>query len=125
MRTQATSLNSANGRIACCFHARDVNLVLGPSATGNPVQFRVFLDGQAPGAEHGVDVDDKGNGTVTVPRLYQLVRQRGPITDRQFNMEFLSPASRHSCSRSVRELRFCARLQVVRRWPRSGCQSML
>jgi thiol-disulfide isomerase/thioredoxin len=91
MGTQATVLNTANGRIACCFHARDVNLVLGPSATGKPVQFRVRLDGQPPGVGKGVDVDDDGIGMVTVPRLYQLIRQRRPITDRQFSIDFVSP----------------------------------
>ena len=82
-------LNEANGRIAYRFHARDVNLVMGPAARGTAVRFRVFLDGQPPGAAHGVDVDDQGNGTVTDQRLYQLIRQPPPITDRQFELEFL------------------------------------
>jgi hypothetical protein len=49
----------------------------------------VFIDGQPPGANHGSDVDDQGKGTVTDQRLYQLVRQSGPIADRQFEIEFL------------------------------------
>ena len=53
------------------------------------MRFRVRLDGQPPGAAHGIDVDDQGNGTVTAPRLYQLIRQPQPIADRQFEIEFL------------------------------------
>ncbi|HEY6407632.1 MAG TPA: hypothetical protein VIY29_09205 [Ktedonobacteraceae bacterium] len=86
---QATVLNAANGRIAYRFHARDLHLVMGPASRGTPVRFRVFLDGQPPGAAHGSDVDEQGHGTVTDPRLYQLIRQPGPIADRQFEIEFL------------------------------------
>jgi thiol-disulfide isomerase/thioredoxin len=86
---EAVALNQANGRIAYCFHARDLNLVMGPAARGASVRFRVFIDGQPPRAAHGVDVDEQGNGTVVEPRLYQLVRQSGPIADRQFEIEFL------------------------------------
>ena len=32
---------------------------------------------------------DQGNGTVTEPRLYQLIRQPGPISDRTFEITFL------------------------------------
>ena len=86
---QATVLNQANGRIAYRFHARDLHLVMGPAAPGTSVRFRVLIDGQPPGAAHGIDVDDKGNGTVTGQRLYQLIRQPKPIADRQFEIEFL------------------------------------
>jgi len=86
---QAIVLNKAGGRIAYCFHARDLHLVMGPAARGTSVRFRVLIDGQPPGAAHGLDVDDRGNGTVTESRLYQLVRQTGPIGDRQFEIEFL------------------------------------
>jgi Thioredoxin like C-terminal domain len=55
------------------------------------VRFRVLIDGQPPGAAHGVDVDDQGNGTVAEQRLHQLIRQRGPITDRTFEITFLDP----------------------------------
>ena len=84
-------LNEAEGRIVYRFHARDLHLVMGPPARGTPVRFRVLLDGQPPGAAHGTDVDDQGNGTVTEPRLYQLVRQPGPISDRTFEVTFLDP----------------------------------
>jgi thiol-disulfide isomerase/thioredoxin len=86
---EAIVLNKANGRIAYRFHARDLHLVMGPAARGTSVRFRVLIDGQAPGAAHGIDVDDQGNGTVTQQRLYQLIRQPKPIADRQFEIEFL------------------------------------
>jgi len=88
---QATVLNQANGRIAYRFHARDLHLVMGPAARGRSVRFRVLVDGQPPGAAHGGDVDDQGNGTVTEQRLYQLIRQPKPIAERQFEIEFLDP----------------------------------
>ena len=88
---QAAVLNTANGRIAYRFHARDLHLVMGPAARGTSVRFRVLIDGQAPGAAHGIDVDEQGNGTVTEQRLYQLIRQPKPIADRQFEIEFLDP----------------------------------
>jgi thiol-disulfide isomerase/thioredoxin len=86
---EATVLNTANGRIAYRFHARDLNLVMGPAARGTSVRFRVHIDGQAPGAAHGSDVDEQGHGTVSEQRLYQLIRQPKPIGDRQFEIEFL------------------------------------
>ena len=91
MGRQATVLNTAGGRIAYRFHARDLHLVMGPSRQGSPVRFRVSIDGQPPGAAHGLDADEGGNGTVVYPRLYQLLRQPKPIVDRQFEIEFLDP----------------------------------
>jgi thiol-disulfide isomerase/thioredoxin len=88
-KKEATALNKANGRIAYRFHARDLNLVMGPKTPETPVRFRVLIDGQPPGAAHGVDVDEQGYGTVTEQRLYQLIRQPKPIVDRQFEIEFL------------------------------------
>jgi thiol-disulfide isomerase/thioredoxin len=89
VKKQATALNKANGRIAYRFHARDLHLVMGPAVQGTSVRFRVLIDGKPPGAAHGIDVDDQGNGTVTEQRLYQLIRQPRPIADRQFEIEFL------------------------------------
>jgi len=83
------ALNKPNGRIVYRFHARDLHLVMGPAARGASVRFRVLIDGKPPGAAHGVDVDEQGIGTVTEQRLYQLIRQQQPITDRQFEIEFL------------------------------------
>jgi thiol-disulfide isomerase/thioredoxin len=85
----AAVLNQAPGRISLRFHARDVNLVMGPAAQGASAGFRVLLDGQPAGPAHGIDVDDQGNGTVTKQRLYQLIRQPKPIAERQFEIEFL------------------------------------
>jgi thiol-disulfide isomerase/thioredoxin len=91
VQPQAIVLNQADGRIAYRFWARDLHLVMGPAARGTPVRFRVRIDGQPPQAAHGIDVDDQGDGTVTQPRLYQLVRQPGPITERTFEVTFLDP----------------------------------
>jgi hypothetical protein len=90
MQQEALVLNTANGRIAYRFHARDLHLVMGSVAPGTPVRFRVRIDGQPPGAAHGLDVDDQGNGTVSEQRLYQLIRQPQPIEERQFEIEFLA-----------------------------------
>jgi thiol-disulfide isomerase/thioredoxin len=89
----ATSLD-AGASISFRFHARDLHLVLGPGADGKPVRFRVTLDGQAPGADHGVDTGADGYGGVTENRLYQLVRQHGSIHDRTLRIEFLTPGVR-------------------------------
>jgi thiol-disulfide isomerase/thioredoxin len=89
VKKPAVVLNQANGRIAYRFHARDLNLVMGPAARGTSVRFRVLIDGKPPGAAHGSDVDDQGNGTVGEQRTYQLIRQPKPIADRQFEIEFL------------------------------------
>jgi cytochrome c biogenesis protein CcdA/thiol-disulfide isomerase/thioredoxin len=88
----ATS-NASEGRISYRFHARDLHLVLGPSSDGKPVRFRVLIDGKPPRADHGADVDAQGNGTIDGQRLYQLVRQSGPVADRNFEIEFLDPGA--------------------------------
>ena len=87
----AVALNQPDGAIAYRFHARDLHLVMGPPAPGASVRFRVLLDGQPPGAAHGTDVDEQGYGTAAEQRLYQLIRQREPIADRQFEIQFLGP----------------------------------
>ena len=89
-REQAT-LNKAGGGITYRFSARDLHLVLGPSADGKPVRFQVTVDGKAPGANHGSDIDADGNGTVTTTKLYQLVRQSGDVTARNFEIRFFDP----------------------------------
>jgi thiol-disulfide isomerase/thioredoxin len=91
MEAQATVLNEANGRILYRFHARDLHLVMGSTSRETSPRFRVLIDGQPPGAAHGVDVDERGNGTLDQQRLYQLIRQPRPIADRQFEIEFLDP----------------------------------
>jgi thiol-disulfide isomerase/thioredoxin len=89
MGREAIVLNKPHGHIVYSFHDRDLHLVMGPAAPGTPVRFRVLIDGQPPGAAHGADVDEQGNGTVSEPRMYQLIRQPGPIIDRRFEIEFL------------------------------------
>src|SRR4051812_19825088 len=90
-KKNAVVLNKPNGRIAYRFHARDVNLVMGPASAGRSVRFRVLIDGKPPGSAHGADSDSQGNGTVSEQRLYQLVRQPGSIADRLFEIEFSDP----------------------------------
>ena len=93
MGDQAATANGAGAQIACRFHARDLNLVMGPETAGASAAFRVLLDGQPPGAAHGTDVDGQGHGTATGQRLYQLIRQPGPIADATFEIEFLDPGA--------------------------------
>jgi cytochrome c biogenesis protein CcdA/thiol-disulfide isomerase/thioredoxin len=85
------TLNTAPGKVIFRFHARDLHLVLGPGKNGKPVRFRVKIDGTAPGADHGVDTDENGAGEVKEYRLYQLIRQKGAVEDRTFEIEFLDP----------------------------------
>jgi cytochrome c biogenesis protein CcdA/thiol-disulfide isomerase/thioredoxin len=92
-RAQVASLDSAPGRIIYRFHARDLHLVLGHASDGKPVRFRVRIDGQAPGVNHGVDTDAQGAGKITEHRLYQLIRQKDAIEDRTFEIEFLDPGA--------------------------------
>jgi len=88
---EKSSLEAAGGKITFSFHARDLHLVLGPGADGKPVRFKVTLDGQAPGASHGMDSDAQGNGAVTSQRLYQLIRLKGGAGDHTFAVQFLDP----------------------------------
>jgi thiol-disulfide isomerase/thioredoxin len=85
-------LDEAGGSIAYRFHARDAHLVLSTRA-GEPIPFRVLLDGEAPGPAHGVDVDDGGNGLLVDGRLYQLVRQAGEVRERTVEITFLEPGA--------------------------------
>ena len=88
----ASVLTGAEGSLAFRFHARDVNLVLGPPARGRmTVPFRVTVDGEPPGDAHGLDTDEQGHGTVDRQRLYQLVREPGEIDDRTFEIAFQAP----------------------------------
>jgi len=88
-----STVNAPGGKIVYRFHARDLHLVLGPSADGKPVRFKVTIDGKPPGADHGVDTDADGNGTITGQRLYQLIRQSGRVEDRTCAIEFLDPGA--------------------------------
>ena len=88
---EAATADTDGGQIACRFHARDLNMVLSPETPGTAVRFQVLLDGQPPGDDHGTDVDGQGRGTVTEPRLYQLIRQHRPVTERTFQITFTDP----------------------------------
>jgi thiol-disulfide isomerase/thioredoxin len=88
IRQGSALLNHANGRIAFCFHARDLHIVMGPAVRGSSVRYRVLIDGATPGASHGGDVDEQGNGTIKEQRLCQLIRQPKPIADHTFEIEF-------------------------------------
>jgi cytochrome c biogenesis protein CcdA/thiol-disulfide isomerase/thioredoxin len=91
---ERATLLKPDGEIAFRFHARDLHLVLAPGEDGKPVRFEVKIDGQAPGDSHGADADASGAGTVTGDRLYQLVRQSGPVRDHTFSIRFLDPGVR-------------------------------
>jgi thiol-disulfide isomerase/thioredoxin len=93
----AAVLNEPGGRIAFRFHARDVNLVMGPVSRGASIPFRVFLDGQLAQDAHGTDVAADGSGVIGDQRTYQLIRQSGPIRDRTFEIEFLDQGAEAYC----------------------------
>jgi len=91
VNSESAVLQSAPGKVVFRFHSRDLHLVLAPTKDGKAVRFRVMLDGAAPGGNCGVDTAPDGTGVVREPRLYQLVRQKGSIVDRIFEIEFLDP----------------------------------
>jgi thiol-disulfide isomerase/thioredoxin len=90
---QATTADAPGAQIVYRYQARDVHLVMGPAVPGNSVRYQVLLDGEAPGAAHGGDVDEQGHGRVVDQRLHQLIRQSGSITERTFEITFLDPGS--------------------------------
>ena len=77
-----------NISLACLDELMPMHLVLGPAADGKPVRFRVSIDGAPPGQDHGMDVNNQGEGVVREQRLYQLIRQSGEVRDRTFVIEF-------------------------------------
>lgn len=93
MQSGFAALDAAGGKITYRFHARDLHLVMGASDPSKFIRFRVTIDGAPPEADHGLDVDADGWGSVQEPRLYQLVRQSRAITDRTFDIEFLDAGS--------------------------------
>ena len=122
----------ATGSITCRFEARDLNLVLAPPDSGGPVRFSVRLDGEPPGAAHGLDVDEHGEGTLSEPRLYQLVRQArarppGDLRDRlrrpgrprvRLHLRLIGNASRRLLRDSA--MSRAARASLPRPAPRHG-----
>jgi thiol-disulfide isomerase/thioredoxin len=97
MQKEFVELRKPNGKVAYRFHARDLHLIMGPTERGSSVRFRVLIDGEPPGSAHGVDTDEQGNGVVAEPRMYHLIRQAPPISDRRFEIEFLDPGARVFC----------------------------
>jgi thiol-disulfide isomerase/thioredoxin len=91
INSESAVLHVVPGKIVFRFHSRDLHFVLAPTKDGKPVRFKVTLDGAAPGENCGVDTAPDGSGKIREPRLYQLIRQKGPIVDRTFEIEFLDP----------------------------------
>ena len=85
---QSALLKKSGGAISYRFYGRDLHLVLG-SHNGKSIPFKVTVDGAAPGAEHGVDIDVQGKGNIKEQRLYQLIRQSGDTREHTFKIEFL------------------------------------
>ena len=97
VRSDASALNIPGGIVGYQFYARDVNLVMGAARKGTTVRFRVLLDGESAGPAHGADVDKNGSGVIVQQRMYQLIRQPGPIRDRRFEIEFLDAGPEVFC----------------------------
>ena len=94
---RAATATAPHARLAYRFQARDVNLVMGPCVRGTAIPFRVRLDGRPATGASGSDVDADGTGRVTEQRLYQLIRQPAPISERVFEVEFLEPGVELFC----------------------------
>ncbi|HEV2811676.1 MAG TPA: hypothetical protein VGW10_00375, partial [Solirubrobacteraceae bacterium] len=90
--SEKVALDAAGGSIAFRFHARDAHLVLA-RGSGEPIPFRVLLDGEPPGPSHGVDVDEDGNGVLDHARLYQLVRAHDTVRERTVEIAFGEPGA--------------------------------
>ena len=88
---ESARLESSPGKILFRFHSRDIHMVLGPPRNGKPARFKVKLNGVEPGVDHGSDSAADGTGEVRQPRMYQLIRQKGPVQDVTFEIEFLDP----------------------------------
>jgi hypothetical protein len=91
VNAESAVLHAVPGKIVFRFHSRDLHLVLAGAKDAKPVRFIVRLDGAAPGENCGIDTTPDGTGEIREPRLYQLIRQKGPIADRTFEIEFLDP----------------------------------
>ncbi len=89
---QSALLKKSGGAISFHFYGRDLHLVLG-SQNGKSIPFKVTIDGAVPQADHGVDIDEQGNGIIKEQRLYQLIRQSGEVRQHTFKIEFLDTGS--------------------------------
>src|SRR5262249_27689601 len=97
VKGEAVVMNAVNGKIVYRFHARDVNLIMGPPRGAPPARFAVRVDGKPPGAAHGTDIDEQGKGTATRQRTYQLVRQPEAIAEREFEIQCVDPGMEAFC----------------------------
>jgi thiol-disulfide isomerase/thioredoxin len=93
VNAESAVLQAVPGKIVFRFHSRDLHLVLAGAKDSKPIRFVVRLDGAAPGENSGVDTAPDGSGEIKEPRLYQLIREKGPIVDRTFEIEFLDPGA--------------------------------
>jgi hypothetical protein len=53
----------------------------------------VLIDGEPPGASHGIDVDVDGTGVLAGCRMYQLVRAHDAVHERTLQITFLDPGA--------------------------------
>jgi len=88
---ESAVLEAVSAKIVFRFHSRDLHLVLAPADDAGPARFGVRFDGAAPGENCGVDRAPDGSGEIPEPRLYQFIRQKGPVLDRACEIEFLDP----------------------------------
>jgi thiol-disulfide isomerase/thioredoxin len=86
---ESAVLQAPAGKIWIRFHSRDLHMVLSPANNSEPVRFKVKLDGAEPSDDCGADSAADGTGAIREPRLYQLIRQKGEVVDRTFEIEFL------------------------------------
>ena len=87
---QAVTLNTAGGQIAYRFCARDLNLVMGPAArNARAIPGAPRRAAARRGARDRLD--GQGGGMATEQRLYQLIRQPGPVIERTFEITFPDP----------------------------------
>jgi len=91
VNAESAVLQAVPGKIVFRFHSRDLHFVLSPAKDAKPIRFVVKLNGASPGENHGGDIAPDGSGEIREPRLYQLIRQKGPPVDRTFEIEFLDP----------------------------------
>ena len=85
---ESAAAQASGAAIRYRFQGRDLHLVLG-APDNKPVRFKVTLDGKAPGADHGADIDAQGYGSIHGQRLYQLIRQSGATGVHTFRIEFM------------------------------------
>lgn len=93
----AAVLDEPGGSVAFAFHARDANLVMGPTPPGARIPFRVRLNGREPGDAHGTDVGEDGRGVLDRQDTLQLIRQPGTVRDAVVQIEFEAAGAEAYC----------------------------